>query len=207
MDYIIFLSSLIIIALIIRNHYKKTFNHLKRLDALTEQVKSTIEKSKEKTKNLSYDPKAKTAVILVSGFNGLGLHTLFNIFRRFQHFFKNFIFVQIGVVDAGIFKGTEEIKNLQNKVQNDIDQYVRYLNLEGYYSEGFYSIGTDVIEEIDKIAHTVQKKYPGSIFFGGQLVFEKDSLIAKILHNYTIFTVQRRLYHKGIPIMVMPIKI
>ena len=39
------------------------------------------------------DPKARTAVILVNGFNGLGLHTLLNVPRMFGDTFRNFVFV------------------------------------------------------------------------------------------------------------------
>ena len=59
------------------------------------------------------DPKARTAVILVNGFNGLGLHTILNVPRMFGNTFRNFIFVQVGSVDAGNFKGAAEIDDLQ----------------------------------------------------------------------------------------------
>ena len=52
----------------------------------------------------------KTAVLLVNGFNGLGMIALSNIFELFGGIFKNFVFIQIGVIDAGVFKGVDEIK-------------------------------------------------------------------------------------------------
>ena len=53
-----------------------------------------------------FDPKGKTAIVMVNGFNGLGLHTLLGLLRIFPGVFKNFVFVQVGVVDAGNFKGS-----------------------------------------------------------------------------------------------------
>ena len=45
------------------------------------------------------DLKAKTAAVLENGFNGLGLHTLFAVLRMFPGGFRNFVFVQVGVID------------------------------------------------------------------------------------------------------------
>jgi hypothetical protein len=39
-----------------------------------------------------FDPRARTAVILVNGFNGLGLHTLFGVIRLFGSLYRNFVY-------------------------------------------------------------------------------------------------------------------
>ena len=57
--------------------------------------------------------KARTAVVLVNGFNGLGLHTSCNVPRMFGNTFRNFVFVQVGSVDAGNFKGAADIEALR----------------------------------------------------------------------------------------------
>ena len=61
----------------------------------------------------AFNPAAKTAVLMVNGFNGLGLHTLFNVIRFFGSEFKNFVFIEIGIIDAGNFKGSDEMENLK----------------------------------------------------------------------------------------------
>jgi hypothetical protein len=41
----------------------------------------------------------------------------------------------------------------------------------------------------------------------GQLVFAEETFIDRIFHNTTVFAVQRRLYHLGIPFIIMPIRV
>jgi hypothetical protein len=149
----------------------------------------------------------KTAVLLVNGFNGLGMQALSTIFKLFGGMYKNFVFVQIGVIDAGVFKGAEEIKGLQTEVSKDVDKYVKLILSHGYHAEGFTAVGTDVVEEITKLAPEILKKFPNAVFFGGQIVFPNDSRLTRWLHNYTVFASQRKLYADGIPFVVLPIKV
>lgn len=53
----------------------------------------------------------------------------------------------------------------------------------------------------------IREKYPNSIFFGGQLVFEKETLMNRILHNYTSFEIQKKLYQQGVQFVLLPIKL
>ena len=150
---------------------------------------------------------AKTAVLLVNGFNGMGLHTLFNIIRLFGTEFKNFIFVEVGVIDTGNFKGVHQIENLEAKVKSDINRYVDFMQRNNYYAEGKSAVGVDIVDEIDNVAADIIKRFPNAVFFGGQLIFTKDSFISKFLHNYTVFALQKRLYQQGIPFVILPIKV
>lgn len=203
-------GALVLFFSLVKRHYNKVLKMLKRLDALVKVAELSIPQNgqaKVSRRKLKLDPKGKTAVIFVNGFNGLGLHTLFSILKQFPDFFKNFVFIQVGVVDAGNFKGTKEIRLLEKQLQEDGEKYVQYMKKLGYYAEAVYSIGIDAVDEIVKLAHEVQKKFPHPMFFGGQLVFEKDSPIYRALHNYTIFSVHRRLHFDGIPVIIMPIRV
>ena len=51
------------------------------------------------------DPRGPTAAVLVASYGGVGIHTVLNIFRVFPGHFKNLIFVSVGVIDSGEFKG------------------------------------------------------------------------------------------------------
>jgi hypothetical protein len=205
-------GSLVSLVLIIRRHYNGTIRLLRRLDSLVEATKTIGPSSLSAPMNLSpqspaFDPRAKTAVILVNGFNGLGLHTLFNLLRTYGNFFKNFIFLEVGVIDAGIFKGSEALACLSDQVKGDLDQYVELVKRRGFYGEGMCAIGVDVIEEVIKSTPQIMEKFPNTIFVGGQLVFPEDTILSRLLHNYTAFALQRRLYHQGIPFMLLPIRV
>ena len=199
---------LVLGAFFIKNHYNKTYATLKRLDVIVEAaVLSGADVHDSSSPVPVYDPKAKTAAILVNGFNGLGLHTLFSVFRLFGDNYKNYVFVEIGSIDAGNFKGADEIDNLGSFVRNETSKYMDYMKEHGYYAEAYFSLGTDVVDEVNKLVPAITEKFPNIVFFGGQLVFTKESLMDRWLHNYTVFAIQRNLYVHGIPFIILPIKV
>jgi len=205
-------GSLAGIAVVIKGHYYKTGRLLSKLDNLVEVAESsgsglTTGKTQDMKSHQGFDPTAKTAVLLVSGFNGRELHTLFSVFRTFEKTFRNFVFVDIGMVDAGNFKGLAEIEHLRAQIKSDLDRFIYFVQRHGYYAEGFYSIGVDVVDEIAQITLRILERFPNPVFFGGQLIFPNDSFLSRWLHNYTVFAVQRRLYSKGIPVVIMPIRV
>jgi len=201
-------GGLVVVVLIIRRHYRHTSLMMRRLDGLVKTADAELGTlPAEPAPPGPMDPEARTAVVLVNGFNGLGLHTLFSVLRLFGDFYKNFIFVQVGVVDAGNFKGSEEVEHLQNHIRTEVERYARYMRRHGHHAEGIWSIGIDVVEEMTKIAPNIRERFPQATFFGGQLVFPQDTVLARWLHNYIAFSVQRRFYRMGIPFVVLPIRV
>ncbi|MDD5270818.1 MAG: APC family permease [Candidatus Omnitrophica bacterium] len=203
-------GTLVLFVIGIKRHYDNTAKLLKRLDSLVmaagfssaENIPGITKKEKGE-----FDPEAKTAVLLVNGFNGTGLHTLFNIFRLFGDSFKNFVFLQIGVIDAGNFKGAEEIDRLEAHAKSEIGRYVKFVGEHGYHAEGIFALGTDVVQEASELALKLTEKYPQAVFFGGQIVFPKETFLTRLLHNYTVFSMQRKFYHEGIPVVILPIRV
>ena len=200
------------VAVMIKRYYFRTQKQLKHLDRLAHVTEITKQESAHKFstgKNgkPKFDPDSKIAVILVTGFNGMGLHTLFNVVRIFGNDFKNFFFMEAGMIDAGNFKGVEEIDALKSHVQEELQHYVNFMETQGFYAKSFYTTGIDVSEEISKLAQEIFNEYPQSVFFGGQIVFPEDTVFTKLLYNHTTFAVQRRLHQHGIPFLIMPIRI
>jgi len=201
-------GSLVLLVLSFKRHYNQTSQQLKRLDELV--LTAIDDKMLEPAKADSYpecDTKAKTAVFLVSGFSGLGLHTLFTVMRTFEGTFKNFVFVQVGILDAGNFKGSEEVDNLEKYITNEADKYVNFMRNNGYYAESYTDIGTDVVSVVADLSKQIVERYPHTVVFGGQVVFPEESIFSKWLHNYTVFAVQRRLYLESIPVVILPVRI
>jgi amino acid transporter len=205
-------GGLVGVVLLVRRHYVQTQKLLGRLNSLVNVVESvdnpvTPEDIKNPKPEVQYNPKSKTAVIMVNGFNGLGLHTLFSVIRLFGDIYKNYIFVEVGIFDAGNFKGVTEVDRLQIAVKADVDRYINYMKKNGYYAEGFTAAGIDVVEEVSQLSEKILEKYPQAIFFGGQLVFGKESFFARWLHNYTVFAIQRKFYQQGTPVVILPIRV
>ncbi|HET6487073.1 MAG TPA: APC family permease [Spirochaetia bacterium] len=207
-------GSLVILALTINRFYRGTGKRLTRLDRLMtaaaeaeEASAAALSKPGRKRPAPTYDPNGKTAVLLVSGFNGTGLHTLVNVRGVFGDSFRNWFFIEAGIVDADRFKGAEAIESLRHRVDQDLVRYVKFLNTEGFYAQGFPTIGTDIVDEICTLAERIHRKHPKAVFFGGQIVFREDTFLYRLLYNHTAFAVQRRLHQLGIPFFVMPVRV
>lgn len=94
--------------------------------------------------------------------------------RAFDGVFKNFVFVQAGVIDAGNFKGNEEVEALKEYIAEESQKYVNFMRHNGLYAENSCGVGTDVVNIVGDIAPAIVKKFPNAIFFGGQVVFRKN---------------------------------
>ncbi len=205
-------GALVTLVLLIKRHYNNTSLLLKRLDGLVEAAKLSIQSAKgsaARKSRLRKTPfaKSRTAVILTNGFNGLGLHTLFGAMQMFGEEIKNFVFVQVGVVDAGTFKSSAEIEQLKTQVNGELEKYCHFMRSQGYYAEGVAAIGINVVDEVVDLAPEILKRFPRAHFFGGQLVFPQEPMFGRWLHNYTVFSLQRRFYYQGIPLILLPIRV
>lgn len=205
-------ASLVALAFLIKRHYGQTRRLLSRLDSLLPQNYAgvgDIPADSEITDIVQSGVKSTrdTAIILVNGFNGLGLHTVFNVQRIFRGHFENYIFLQVGLVDVGQFKGAHEIEKLDENIQKDLTRYIHLMRAEGYLAGSVHSLGTDVADEVEAQVLKLRERFPNSVLFAGQLVFPKETIFTRILHNYTAFAIQRRLYQKGIPVQILPIRV
>ena len=202
---------LVAAAVVIKRHYNQTALDLRHLDELAAVVDMDKLDARRPASDSQpppeLDPKAKTAVVLVNGFNGLGLHTLFAVLRMFPGVFRNFVFVQVGVVDAGNFKGADEVENLKRHIQSGNQRYVDYLQSRGLSAEAVAAVGIDVVQKASELAPTILQRFPNAIFFGGQLVFRHETFFTRFLHNYAVFSLQRRFYQQGLPLLILPIRV
>lgn len=191
---------------LVRHHYDNTRKLLGRLDNLVNVAELSL-RANRPAPPLPATPGKRTAVILVNGFNGLGLHTVLNINRIFSGAFGNFVFVMVGVVDSGNFKGEEEIVHLRQHIESESQRYVRYMHSEGFHARAVTAIGTDAAAKIVELAPQIMEEHPDAVFFAGQLVFPTESVFTRWLHNYLVFSVQRALYSRGWPLLILPIRV
>jgi amino acid transporter len=196
-------GSLIAICFIINRHYQSVRAALSRLD----QLAAAIELSGNQP-NPQIPPKeANTAVVLVTGYNGLGLHTLLSVQKLFPHHFERLIFLSIGEIDSSRFKGVTEVENLQVTTENDLRKYVEAANRLGLYAEYRFSLGTDPIDELERVCLEIAKDFPNVVFFAGKLVFKKETLVSGFLHNQAAYGLQQRLIFHGLQTMILPIRV
>ena len=77
----------------------------------------------------------------------------------------------------------------------------------GYYAEYRYTLGTDLIEELEHICLDLIKEFRRSVVFAGQLVFQRENLFTRTLHHETAFSIQRRLQFAGVQVIILPIRV
>ena len=153
------------------------------------------------------NPNGPTAAIIVRDFDGIAVHALLNISRLFPNHFKNVVFISVGVIDSGQFKGHEEIENLRKAKEEDLKSFVEFANCLGWYAEYRYSLGVDLMDELEELCTAVAKEFPKPIFFSGKLVFEKENAFSRFLHNHTPATLQQKLQFAGLDMMILPVRV
>ncbi len=198
-------GALVAVAFGVKRHYESARSGLERIDHLVEATEISMKSPATSAKGTRAG--GKTAVILVNGFNGLGLHTLLHAVRLFGDSFHRYVFVQIGVVDAGNFKGSSEVEHLRAHIAAEADRYVAWMRHQGHEAEAVTALGTDVVGEVTRLAPGIRDRHGDVVFFGGQLVFENETWATRLLHNYTVFSLQRRLYRLGLPFLVLPVTV
>ncbi len=193
---------MVLICFYIKQHYGEVAKKLIRLSNTLENVKGA-----PPDLALPLRPGGRTAVILVGGFGGLGVHTVQTILKTFPGIYTNMIFVSVGVVDSGGFKGEEAVSTLKAETEKMLGNYVLLASRLGLASTYRAGIGTDVVEEAEKLCYAVAREFPLSTFFTGKIIFEKDLWLNRLLHNETGLTLQKRLQLAGHTMVVLPAKV
>lgn len=193
---------LIVLCGIVRSHYRSVVARLRKLDETLTQLSSY-----GKPVTGPPDPNVPAAAILVGGYNGLGVHTLLNAIRFAPGHFKSLIFLSVGVVDSGNFKGADAVDGLRRNAEEALGKYVDLANQLGMPATSYLSIGTDPVDELENLCLTIAKQFPKAIFFAGKLVFQKDTLFQRFLHNQTAYSLQQRLQWSGLPMVILPTRV
>lgn len=196
-------SAVVGLCLNIHHHYRTAEKSLRGLDDILLELPLPDDSLPVPPR----DTNAPTAVFFVNGYNGLGIHSVLGVPRLFGSHFKNFVFVGVGVIDSSRFKGREEIDNLQRQTEESLGKYVTFVKRQGFYAEYWYGLGTDTIDELERLAHEVAKRFPRAVFFAGKLVFAQEHSWHKVLHNQAAFTLQRRLQFAGLQMVVLPVRV
>ncbi|MCX6569926.1 MAG: APC family permease [Candidatus Aminicenantes bacterium] len=192
----------VILCYLIKSHYNKVRTGVRELDDMLVAIphKGTYNKDPA-------DPTEMTAIQLVSGYNGFGVHTFLSIIRGFPGLYKNFVFISVSEVDAGAFKGTEAVSCLDGSTCDALKKYVDLARRLGFPAESRHDMGIDVVETASALCQSVARDFPKSTVFAGQTVFRRPGIVNRILHNETAFAIQQELRWKGITTVILPIRI
>jgi amino acid transporter len=202
--WITLIITLLLIALcyVINSHYSKVKTQLMRLDEILGKMPQS-----SSINTLPVDKNDTTAILLVGGFNGVGVHSLFSIIRSFPGMYKNFVFVSVAVIDQGAFKGREGLEDLKKSVEESLKKYVELARRLGYPAEYRMATGTELVEQASELALEVSREFSKSTVFSGQLSFRLEKFYHRLLHNEAAFAIQRRLQWSGVTNVILPIRL
>jgi amino acid transporter len=187
--------------LFVRRHYDRVREGFKQLDDVMSSLPAV-----DAPDPSPLDPKQPTAVLLVGGYGGLGIHALLSVQRLFPNHYKNFVFVSVGVVDAAAMKGVDEVDRIRERTAESLRHYVELAHKLGLKADSRMEMGTEAVDAAEALCRSIHKEYPKSLFFMGKLIFLKEGWFYRILHNNTADQLQRRLQFDGINTMLLPIR-
>ena len=195
-------GTLVVLCFVIRKHYRTTYA---KLGQLYDELKTLPADASAVPRAL--DPKATTAAVLVASYGGLGIHTTLNIFRFFPNYFKNLVFLTVGVVDSGGFKGEGSVDELRKRTEETLAQYEELAKRIGMPATSRYALGTDAVHEGEKLCLEVAKEFPRVTYFAGKVIFQREAWYQHLLHNETAAAIQKRLQWAGKPVVILPARV
>ena len=196
-------GGLIACCFLIRRHYRKVHDNLRRLDGILD----LLPPGGSPPSPSPLDPAAPTAVLLVGGYAGLGIHSLLAVQRLFPGYFKNFVFASVGVIDSASFVNVEAVDEVRDRTAADLRRYVELATGLGLAADARMAVGTEAVATAADLCGRIAREFPRSLFFAGKLIFQRERWYQRLLHNETAYQLQRRLQFAGLNAMVLPVRV
>jgi len=196
-------GGLIACCFLIRRHYRNVHDNLRRLDGILD----LLPPGGSPPSRSPLDPAAPTAVLLVGGYAGLGIHSLLAVQRLFPGYFKNFVFVSVGVIDSASFVNVEAVDEVRDRTAADLRRYVELATGLGLAADARMAVGTEAVATAADLCGGIGREFPRSLFFAGKLIFQRERWYQRLLHNETAYQLQRRLQFAGLNAMVLPVRV
>ncbi len=193
---------LIVAGLLTRRHYLGVKAQLKEADTLFVDTRDATP-----VESPTADPKARTAAFFVGSADGMAMHTLLAALALFPKQFRNIVFITVGEIDAEQFRGEAKIEALRAETQKRMQRFITWCARHGLAAEVVQDFGTDPVELLDKLSGDVLARYPNTVFFAAKLLFHRENLLTRLLHNETALTLQRRLHLRGQACVILPMRI
>ena len=143
----------------------------------------------------------------MNGFGGVGIHTVLNVLRSFPGHFGNVVFLSVAVIDSGEFKGADALAELTARTTAMLASYQALATRLGIAATTRMAVGTEVVTEAEGLCLAVAREFPRTTFFAGKLIFARETLWHRLLHNETPLAIQQRLQWAGRTMVTVPIRV
>jgi amino acid transporter len=193
-------GSAVVLAMLIRRHYRRVGLALTVLNLTVEQSLGSSQRR--------HEPLRRPVAIFVNRYDGLGLHTLGRTVDIFGAEIGKIVFLSVIQVDSDQLRSEDHIATLESARRADLARYEERARALGFQAESRCTVGTDVVEELVSLSLDIAKGAdPYPLFIAGQLVFDRETLAIRLLHNEVAFAVQRRLVFHGYDMVVLPVQV
>ncbi len=189
------------VAFLVRRHYRRVGFALTMLNLLVENPLPEAEMREKR------EQPGRTAAIFVNRYDGLGLSTVAKVHALLGTGLNRLIFLSVAQIDSDEFRGEERVAALLKARRQDLSRYSQLAEQAGIEAEVHLGVGTDVVEELEKLALTVAASHHDVLFVAGQIVFERETLATRLLHNEVAFALQKRLIFRGLNVVVLPVTV
>lgn len=193
-------GSAVLLAFLIRRHYRRVGYVLQLLNLVGPDLVDGLLQPPA-------HPEGRTVAIFVSRYDGLGLSTLGRIRQLLGSEIRRFVFLSVAQVDSAEFRSEAKVRALRETREKDLQRFLDLAGRMGVEAEQHLAVGTDVVEALEKLAVETAEKYPEILFVAGQIVFERETLATRLLHNEVAFILQKRLTFRGLDLLVLPVTI
>ncbi len=194
-------GGLVALCVVIRRHYRTVQKSLLRLDEILPSVALKTEAPPR-----PLDPKEPTAVLLVGSYAGLGVHCLLSVQRLFPGYYKNFIFISVGVIDSATFKDSEEVREVKERTVKSLQRYVALARGLGLASDMRFALGTEAVEVATRVCREVGRSFRGPCFLPGNSFSSPSNGTSAFSTTRPAYQLQRRLQFLGLNAMVLPVR-
>jgi amino acid transporter len=185
-------------AFLVRRHYRRVGFALTMLNLLVEDCFP---------RKKATESGGRVVAIFVNRYDGLGLHTLGRAQDLIGSGIRKVVFLSVIQVDSDQMRNEEHLESLRIERLHDLERYEDLVRREGIEAESHFVFGTDVVEELFKLSVETAKREPGALFVAGQVVFERETISSRLLHNEVAFALQKRLIFEGVDVVVLPVKV
>jgi amino acid transporter len=199
---IVLTGTVVALCLAVRAHYRATRASIQEVDRVfAGQPPGPCEYAP------AIDPQAPTAVFIVGSSRGGGLHALLWVLRMFPGHFRNVVFLSARTVDAQAYGGMGEIERLRVSAGRTLEDFVGFCRSHGLAATARLDFGTDPVDTLTTMCRDLSVEFPHAVFFTSRLVFKRDNLFTRLLHNQAALAIQQRLHLDGLQMVILPMKV
>jgi amino acid transporter len=191
-----------LVGLAIKRHYDSVNRQLAEADALFGSGQPATPRQ-----DLMPDPRARTAALFLGSRDGVAMHTLLAALTLFPNQFKNVILLTVGEIDTEQFHGQEKLTRMRAEIEARLERFASWCERRGIATDAYVAYGTETVELLDRLAGEALQKYPNTVFFASKLLFHSDNVFTRLLHNSTALSLQRLLHLRGVPMVILPMKV